>query len=93
MSLIIIKEPETKSADTAGNLVPGTWFLDFDGHVSAILIDNRTYEKRVITVGAQDCPIIASRQARSVKVKKVLPIGTVFQIAQPGIYGEKKIDQ
>lgn len=89
MSLIIVIEPKVQSAQTAGDLEPGTWFLDVEGQISAVLIDDRTQEKRVITIGAPYRPYIANAPTRSFKVGKILPVGTVLQIIQPGIFEER----
>ncbi|MCB9338430.1 MAG: hypothetical protein H6577_09905 [Lewinellaceae bacterium] len=89
---MIIREPVTQNSETAGDLEPGTWFLDLDGQISAVLIDDRTYEKRVVTVGNPERPFIASRPARSFKIGKVLPIGTVLQIVQSGIFEGRSND-
>ncbi len=86
MSLIIIRKPKTQSGETAGDLEPGTWFLDLGGHVSVVLIDDRTHEKRVAMIGSPYRPFIADRPVRSFNVGEILPVGTILQICQSGIF-------
>ena len=89
MSLVIIKEPKTQNAGPANGLEPGTWFLDFNRQVSVVVTDDRTFEKRALTIGASNRPFIVNRPVWSIQVNKTLPIGTSLQIAQPGISGEQ----
>jgi len=89
MSLVIIKEPKEQNVQAVGEFEPGTWFLDLDGQISVVLIDERTYEKRVLVIGATCRPYIASRAPWHFRASKVLSSGTILQIVQPGNYEER----
>ena len=88
MSLLVINQPKIQKAETAGELEPGTWFLDLEGQISTVLIDDRTHEKRVISFSYACSPFIASNPVRNFKVSHVLPTGTILQIVQSGGLGK-----
>lgn len=92
MSLIVICEPKIQNAKMASELEIGTWFLNKEGHISAILIDDRTLERRVMTIDDTNYPFITKSRIQDFKVQKILPYGTTLQIIPAGIFGEQHND-
>lgn len=83
MSLIVLSEPKSRTARNAGGLETGTWFMDPDGNLMAVLIDDRTDEKRVASLGGHGTPFIARQPVRHFAVGKVVGTGTVLQVVGP----------
>ncbi len=88
MSLIIVREPETVQAVTAGELEPGTWFLDHEGEIFGVVLDDRANERRVVSVGDYCRPFIAANPIHNFKVGRVLKPGTLLTIASTATFAE-----
>lgn len=88
MSLTVVMEPSVVTAKNANELSPGTWFMDVEGQVYIIAIDDRTNEKRVLCAGNFYRPFIVNVPLKEFEVKKVLQIGTLLQICATTNYGD-----
>ena len=80
MSLILVKEPKITEVRKAQELEPGTWFIDRDGQIYVIVLDDRTHEKRVLCAGNFYKPFIVNVPLSTFDVRKVLQSGTLLQI-------------
>ena len=80
MSLILVNEPTIQEVQTAAELELGTWFLDAEGDIFGMMLDDRTNERRLVCVGGFCRPFITANSVRNFKVKKILSIGTILQI-------------
>ena len=80
MSLILVKEPKIAKVQKAQELEPGTWFINQDGQIYVIVLDDRTHEKRVLCAGNFYKPFIVNVPLNTFVVKKILQSGTLLQI-------------
>lgn len=81
MSVIILNEPKEIEVTRATNLLLGTWFLDSDDQIFVLALDDRTNEKRIVSLGHGCRPYITDSPIYSIKVKRTLLPGAVLQIA------------
>ena len=79
----MVHEPKCQNVRHAGELIPGTWFVDADGGLFGVMLDDRTNEKRIVSIGDFCRPFIAAVPVRSFKVSHVLKTGTVLRISEP----------
>ena len=80
MSLIIIQQPKTITGQKASDLPPGTWFYDEEERICAAILDDRSFERRIVCWGYDYVPFIAANPAGQFQVSKILPVGTIMQI-------------
>ena len=69
MSLTVVMEPSVIEVKNANELSIGTWFLDAQGQVYVIALDDRTNEKRVLCAGNFYRPFIVNVPLRDFEVK------------------------
>jgi hypothetical protein len=81
MSLTIAREPDEIQHRKATSLHPGTWFLENDGQVYVIVLDDRTHENRVLCLGNFYQPFITNLPLHTFQVSKILQVGTLLQIS------------
>ena len=81
MNLIYIQTPILQAKPHAHELNPGTWFIDQDYQVCAVVLDNRTDERRVFCAAISGIPYISKNLTNSYKVKQILPSGTHLLIS------------
>lgn len=80
MSLTLIKEPKLSDVKNVNELDIGTWFIDRDGQIYAVVLDDRTNEKRVLCAGNFYNPFIVNVPLKTFTVQKILQSGTLLQI-------------
>lgn len=81
MRLICVKEPLEVRAEKAGELPPGTWFVDVQNQIHVVVLDDRTNEKRVVCAGHGVPSVIAPPSSREIPIGRVLQTGTLLQIS------------
>ena len=74
MSLMVVKEPKVSKLKKVPELEVGTWFLDRDGQIYVLVLDDRTHEKRVLCVGNFYHPFIVNVPLNTFEVQKILQI-------------------
>lgn len=82
MSLTLVREPKISGLKKVQELGIGTWFLDKDGQIYVVVLDDRTNEKRVLSVGNFYRPFIVNVSLKTFEVQKILQSGTLLQITQ-----------
>jgi hypothetical protein len=88
MCLTVVMEPTLIEASSASELSIGTWFLDAQGQVYVIALDDQTNEKRVLCVGNFNKPFMVNVSLKDIEVNKLLQIGTLLQISTTANYGD-----
>lgn len=82
MSLTVVKEPKNTDVKKVSELEVGTWFLDKDGQIYVLVLDDRTHEKRILCAGNFYRPFIVNVPLNTFEVQKTLQSGTLLQITQ-----------
>lgn len=81
MSLVLVSEPQENLPIEAGELSQGTWFIDQYDQIYVIASDDESGEKRIICVGDFCEPFIPNVTAQHLNVKRILPTGSMLEIA------------